>query len=417
MNDDEDLWLNHSGITRQQAIIELKESLLKQHGAQKIKQHLIDASDIVKRQLDELHSDKHTPILDIDYQDIIQDKIDDEMKKLVHKRGVVIVRNVFNQSQIKSWNEEISSYIDDNDYLGKAEAKKGLDQYFSNLGQSQPQIYSLYWSKPQIAMRQSEELAKVRQFLNHLWFNYDGVFDPNQECSYADRIRRRAPGDASLGLSPHMDGGTIERWLNAGYRSLYASVFAGNFADYHPFDASQRTKTEEVQSPAICRMFRTYQGWTALSSQGPNDGTLTFVPITNAIIYILWRALQDDVAKDDLCQAMPGRALTISKDFHHLLLQGLMSVPKVDAGDSVWWHPDIIHGVEQDHLGCGYSNVTYIGAAPHCPKNQHFLQLQKQAFLDGLSSPDFAPEHYEIDFKNRATMDDLSPLGKIQMGF
>jgi Protein of unknown function (DUF1479) len=34
-------------------------------------------------------------------------------------------------------------------------------------------------------------------------------------------------------------------------------------------------------------MFRTYQGWTALTPQGPNDGTLQAVPITVGMVYML----------------------------------------------------------------------------------------------------------------------------------
>ncbi len=30
---------------------------------------------------------------------------------------------------------------------------------------------------------------------------------------YADRLRRRPPGSASLGLSQHCDEGSVERWL------------------------------------------------------------------------------------------------------------------------------------------------------------------------------------------------------------
>jgi len=42
-------------------------------------------------------------------------------------------------------------------------------------------------------------------------------------------------------------------------------------------------------------MFRTFQGWTALTEQGPDDGTLQVLPVANAIAYVLLRALQADV--------------------------------------------------------------------------------------------------------------------------
>ena len=35
--------------------------------------------------------------------------------------------------------------------------------------------------------------------------------------------------------------------------------------------------------------------------------------------------------------------------------------------------------------------------------------------LLGRSAPDFAAEDYEVDFKGRATLDDLTDLGRAQM--
>jgi hypothetical protein len=65
----------------------------------------------------------------------------------------------------------------------------------------------------------------------------------------------------------------------------------------------------ELPSPAVCSMFRTFQGWTALTRQGKGDGTLQLIPIANSMVYMLLRALQDDVPETDLCGANPGRAL------------------------------------------------------------------------------------------------------------
>lgn len=93
-----------------------------------------------------------------------------------------------------------------------------------------------------------------------------------------------------------------------------------------------------------------------------------------------------------------------------------MSIPRVEPGDTVWWHPDVIHAVEDEHGGQRYSNVMYIGAAPWCEKNARFLARQAESFLTGHSSPDFAPEDYEVEFRNRALPEHLSELGKQQLG-
>jgi hypothetical protein len=164
-------------------------------------------------------------------------------------------------------------------------------------------------------------------------------------------------------------------------------------------------------------MFRTYQGWTALTRQGPRDGTLQLIPIADGISYVLLRALQDDVAEDDLCGARPGRALGVSPEWHEELLAGLVSIPEVQPGDTVWWHTDIGHAVGDEHAGRDYASVIYIGSAPDCAKNRAYLPKQKAAFLAGRSAPDFAAMDFEVDFQGRATEEDLTELGRQQMGF
>lgn len=358
------------------------------------------------------------PVPQIEYGAL--DRIPPEQMDRIRQRGCVIVKGVFDHARIEGWNTEISRYLSENRYLEKAESKRGIDQYFSALASSKPQIYAVYWSRAQMEARQSEELARTRRWLNGLWNPlHEGkpVFNPDLECSYADRVRQREPGDSSLGLSPHVDGGSIERWIEPSYQQVYRHVFGGDLASYRPFDAAFRTEAREIPSPAVCRMFRTFQGWTALTAQGPGDGTLNLVPIANAMAWMLLRALLDDVAEDDLCGAKAGRAMVISPAHHALLLRAYGPIPKVQPGDTVWWHPDVIHGVEDHHRGTGYSNVIYIGAAPDCAKNREFLALQRPAFEAGLSSPDFAPEHYEVDFAGRFLPGDLSELGRRQMGY
>ena len=130
----------------------------------------------------------------------------------IRKRGCLIIRDVFEDNKIENINKELEEYIDSNGYYEDQQKKAGLDKYFSDLKSGKPQIYGLYWSKAQIEIRHSEEMAKVKKWLNNLW-NFRNteytVFDPNKELSYADRLRRREPGDDTLGLSPHCDAGSI----------------------------------------------------------------------------------------------------------------------------------------------------------------------------------------------------------------
>ncbi len=336
----------------------------------------------------------------------------------IYKRGCLIIRDVFEDNKIENINKELEEYIDSNGYYEDQQKKAGLDKYFSDLKSGKPQIYGLYWSKAQIEIRHSEEMAKVKKWLNNLW-NFRNteytVFDPNKELSYADRLRRREPGDDTLGLSPHCDAGSIERWTDSFYQEIYKNIFSDNFEKYDPFDAKYRDKTKEFESPAVAHVFRTFQGWTALTEQGPNDGTLQLIPISKGIAYVLTRALQDDIPENELCGSKLGRALSVNNDYHSLLLRGLVSIPKMKPGDTVWWHPDVIHAVEDKHLGKNYSNVVYVGATPYCKKNLDYTKKQSKKFLEGKSPPDFAAEDYEINYKGRVKLEDLSSLAKKQL--
>lgn len=373
----------------------------------------------MRREVDEAAALGWASIPVIDFGDIGAGTVRTSDIAAIKRRGAVIVEKTFARSQAEQWNAQLGEYIERNGYY-EQKVNPNLDRYFSNLQSARPQIFGIYWSRPQVEARQSQAMAETRRFLNRLWhFRSDGAmhFDPDRECSYADRIRRREPGDRSFGLSPHMDGGSVERWIDPGFRQVFRHVFAGNLDAFDPFDGSFRTSVEEIPSPAVCSVFRTYQGWTALTDQGPGDGTLMVLPIVRAIAFLLLRALLDDVPEDSLCGAAPGRALSITPEWHELLMPALVSTPRVRPGDTVWWHPDLIHAVEDQHRGEGYSNVMYIGAAPYCAKNAAFLERQKQAFIRGESCPDFAPENYEVGYEGRATPDDLTELGKRQMGF
>lgn len=370
--------------------------------------------DIIRTEVDAGRS----IIPEVSYTDVAAGTVDNETQNSVRRRGCVIVRGVFDPVEVNEWNDEIGAYIERNSYFAKAKEKAGLDKYFSALEDATPQIFGLYWSRPQIKARQAESMAKTKRFLNRL---YDvsapmgPEFDPDNDFVYADRTRRRQPGDTTLGLSPHMDGGSYERWCDPAYQAIYKPIFSGDFQSYDPWKAAFRTQTREYASPAVCSMFRTFQGWTALTPQGPGDGTLSLLPIANSIAYFLLRALQGDVPEDDLCGAWPGRALGASEEWHGDMLTGLVSIPTVEPGDTVWWHPDVIHSVDNEHRGSEYANVIYIGASPVCAKNESYARRQAEAFITGRSAPDFAAEDYEVDFEGRGSVEDLTELGRHQM--
>jgi Gig2-like len=378
-----------------------------------------EVRDHIAKAAETIHADSAAgrPVVpEVDFRDIAAGKVSEATNAAIRRTGCAVVRGVYSEAMANGWFAELSDYLDTNRYEEREVEKRSLDKYFSALKAGRPQVFNVYWSKPQVNARQGESLAATRAFLDRLW-KYEGVFDPDLQVTYADRVRRRQPGDKTLGLSPHMDAGTVERWIDPGYQSVYRNVFAGDWRGYDPFDGTHRLETREIPSPAVASVFRTYQGWTALTRQGPKDGTLRLVPVAEGISYVLLRALQDDVAEDDLCGAAPGRALGVSQAWHPEMMACLVSIPEVAPGDTVWWHTDICHAVADEHAGKEYASVIYIGSAPDCPKNRAYLPRQREAFLAGRSAPDFAPMDFEVDFVGRATESDLTDLGRRQMGF
>ncbi len=397
-------------------IVAFKRSLAPRREA--LRRAYAEVTDHVRRAVDTIHADEagQRPVVpEVAYADISSGQVPDASRRAIRKAGCVVVRGVFPARLARDWFAQIGEYLEVNRYDEREVEKRSLDKYFSALKAGKPQIFNIYWSKPQVLARQDPKLTETRAFLDRLW-KYEGVFDPDKQCTYADRLRRRQPGDTSLGLSPHMDAGTVERWIDPGYQQVYGHVFAGEWRGYDPFDATHRLRTREIPSPAVCSMFRTYQGWTALTRQGPRDGTLRLIPIAEGISYVLLRALQDDVPEDDLCGATPGRALGVSQEWHPHLIAGLVSIPEVMPGDAVFWHTDICHAVGDEHTGSEYASVLYIGSAPDCSKNREYLPKQREAFLQGRSAPDFAAMDFEVDFTGRATEEDLTELGRAQMG-
>lgn len=383
---------------------------------------LASVRDAMRREVDVIQSATnrgHSVIPEVPFSHIENSAVSATTLAEIRHRGCLIVRGVFSPAQAQKWDAELGNYLERNRADSATETDATVDGFFSDDAQASKQIFGIYWSRPQIEARQAPAMAVTKRFLNRLWdvtAPAGPEFDPDHDYSYADRLRRRAPGDTSLGLRPHMDSGSYERWVDPAFQKIYEPIFAGDWQSYDPWKAAHRTQTREHDSPTVCSAFRTFQGWTALTPQGPGNGTLQLFPVATGIADLLLRSLQDDVADDELLLAEPGRSLRADETHHPEIIAGMVTIPEVQPGDTVWWHPDIVHAVESEHRGTGYSNVIYIAATPRCRKNLTYAQRQASHFLAGLSSPDFPAEHLETDFDGRATIDDLSDLGRAQMG-
>jgi hypothetical protein len=166
----------------------------------------------------------------------------------------------------------------------------------------------------------------------------------------------------------------------------------------------------------MCSVFRTFQGWTALSDMDRDQGVLRAIPIPGAMAYLMLRPLLADVPDDDMCGVTVSKAFPVSEKWHAPLLRALTGIPDVRAGDSVWWHCDLIHGVAPVAGQRGWGNVMYIPSAPWCPRNERYAPRVREAFLAGDSPADFPAEHYERDWPDRFAPASLNDAGRRGLG-
>jgi hypothetical protein len=399
----------------QQAIRDIKASWRQSIGdVQALMAHIIadleaDISDIEQAQVNGASA---WP--EITYEQIQNDEVPDETMLLIKKRGCAVVRGHFSSAQAKQWDQDLVEYVEKNDF-DKLYRGPG-DDFFGTLSASRPEIFPIYWSKPQMEARQSERMHKVQTFLNGFWkVESEGKqwFDPKVNYIYPDRVRRRPPGTTSKGLGAHTDSGALERWLLPAYNKVFRHILNGNYAQYDPWDAAYRPEVNEyIGGTTKCSAFRTFQGWTALCDIKRDQGVLFTIPLPAAMAYLLIRPLLDDVPEDVLCGVSPRKVLPIDVKWHSFLLRAKALIPDLSAGDSVWWHCDLIHGVDSVENQQGWGNVMYIPSAPGCEKNRRYAELCAQDFLTGRSPDDFPEEHYEMNWHGRFQWSDLTYYGK-----
>jgi hypothetical protein len=352
----------------------------------------------------------------IDYADIEAGTVPDDKMGALRRRGCLVVRGHFGRDQALTWDRNIVDYVESNQFF---EHYRGPgDDFFASVS-SKPEIYPIYWSPAQMQAQQDDRMARVRAFLGRLWkHESDGMqwFDPARYLLYPDRIRRRPPGADSAGLGPHLDPGTVDLWMTEGYQKAFRHLFDGSVERYDPWSAAYRTAAPQYPGTTMCSAFRTFQGWTALSDMAHDQGVLHTVPIPGAMAYLMLRPLLADVPDDDMCGVTVSQVFPASPRWHGLLLRALSGIPDVRAGDSVWWHCDLIHSVAPVKNQQGWANVMYIPAAPWCTRNEQYAGSVREAFLTGSSPGDFPAEHYERAWANRFQPQDLGDNGRRGLG-
>ncbi|THV05658.1 DUF1479-domain-containing protein [Dendrothele bispora CBS 962.96] len=352
---------------------------------------------------------------------------------LIRRVGTVVIKDVVDDADAISWKHQLAEHVKANpDVEGSPEGNK--------------QFFQLYWTKPQVEARSHPNMMAACTWLNNLYRDpadskLEGV-DLSAPLTYADRFRIRHPGGSWDTFPPHIDGGSIERWEDPAFRACFSDILSGNWRQHDPYALLGRlnARASLYQRPNRASIFRTFQGWLAMSETAPTQGTLKVFPdvlLSNAYLILrpFFRPLVPVDSKDIMnhqnwefdisSPEFPGIVLRDdgfsgprpTPELHpHMLLEKTMtSVPKVMPGDAVFWHCDVVHSVEQEHTGTEDSAVMYIPALPTCPLNQAYVEKQKECFLNGIRPPDF-PQGLE-QFPGTGTPKDiLSSMGQRAMG-
>lgn len=173
-------------------------------------------------------------------------------------------------------------------------------------------------------------------------------------------MRIRPPGKPFYGLGPHIDAGSLCRWVDPAYRKVYHAIFSGSPEDHDPYDLDLRKDANQAlfEGSAHSTVFRSFQGWTALTPTRPREGSLLLYPYVRPVVaYLLLRpfftAPEGNVldptkwgfnANDGW---FPGTykhdSQFLSRTSHpHLRMEEcLVHIPEMSPGDAVWWHCDV----------------------------------------------------------------------------
>lgn len=404
----------------------LKQSLIKPENKQKVIESYARLCKVLKDEVALIEKTGPSFIPEIDFNLVLDNngELPQGFADLVRERGCCILRNVVPRSQAEKWEADLKDYISRHRSIG------GLPPH-------NPQMWQLYWTKPQVEIRSHENVLKAMSSVSKLWHVTDPTLpiDLASQVVYPDRFRIRTPSkDKEYTLNHHLDSGGIERWEDPEYRSCYQAIFEGRWDEYDAWDATPRpnAKTDLYSKGASsgCSCWRSLQGWISLSHTGTGEGTLRLLPSMKAsIAYIMLRPFFVNGAFDDVTATFPGSnpghlQFYPTADFHPdlELKRSVVGIPPVEPGDYVFWHADLVHEVDKFHPGTTDSSAAYNPCTPLIPYNLESIIGTKNAFLNAERPIDFARQaHTEIerhhDDHGARVENILSLEGKRAMGF
>ncbi|KAJ5256695.1 hypothetical protein N7478_012799 [Penicillium angulare] len=396
---------------------ELKEKLFKKN-EKALKEGWKRLLPSLENEVEKIRSQGSDIIPSVDYSDVVSGRINENTLKEIKYRGSVVIRNVLPREQALDYKQRVRDYVSANQQRVKA------------FPPDSPAVYELYWTPSQAEARAHSNTLTAQRFLQHLWHSSDPStkISTSNPLTYADRLRIRNPGDSKFTLGPHIDGGSLERWEDPEYASVYNKILEGNWEQYDPWDAKHRlsAKMDMYNGAGACSMLRFFQGWLSMSDTAPGEGSLHVCPmVVHSTAYTILRPFFDiesqQVSRDATFPgSVPGACQEYNPVTHpHLELESTMvPIPRVEPGDFVAWHCDSLHSVDKEHRGSGDSSVMYIPATPLCDMNIKYLLKQREAALAYSPPWDFpgAGGSGEQGFEGALDWSTLNPEGQRAMG-
>lgn len=324
-------------------------AILKEYGPDALRQSWLKVCEELAKITDDIASKGSQTIPVVDTDSILRDGFTNDQLNDVKRVGALVCRATVPNSEATSLYSGLRSYLANNEGRIAAWPKES------------PSMFMLYDSPTQNALRGHPNHLLLQKRLLDLWTDSTGEtsFDP---LVYLDGVRDRAPGQIFLGLGPHIDAGSLSRWADPCYRRAYDNIFSGHPEKYDAYDLSVRkdAKQDLFAGVAHSSVFRSFQGWTALTPTERNKGTILIYPnVSWAIAYVLLRPFFSPPASgDEIMDAskwtlnegkpwFPGtlkpESQRLSRTSHpHLRLEEcLVAMPPLEPGDTVWWHTDV----------------------------------------------------------------------------
>ncbi|OHE98578.1 hypothetical protein CORC01_06029 [Colletotrichum orchidophilum] len=405
-----------------------KKAIISQYGGEALRDSWLRVCEQLKAVTDEIVGKGRTIIPVFDAYTLLDKGFTETERDEVKRVGTFVVRGVIPKPEATQHYADLKRYVADN------------KQKIQGWPKETPSILMLYDSPTQNTLRSHPNQLQLQHLLNQLWHDDNGDDTYSDPLVYYDGVRDRPPRQEFLGLGPHIDAGSLARWADTAYREVYGNIFSGKPERHDPYDLSVRKAANQDFYPGVAHssVFRSFQGWTALTRTAPNEGTLLVYPnVATVVSYMLLRPFFKppadcvdvmDATKwtlDESSSNFPGTFKTQSQRLSRLshphlrLEECLIHVPKMEPGDTVWWHADVCHAVDPVHEGSENASVLYIAACPTTANNKKYVKKQLSDTLAGRPPPDQQQGNdlNEKTLKGYVGLEGLSADAKRAFGF